>query len=232
MQQGWTFKIAILAVVILVTAALWWVLRQMGMPDSLSASAIADWLSEEGAMGPLLLALMMVLGVVVGPIPTLPISAASGLAFGVALGTLVSITGAMVGAMVAFMVARLLGREALRQRLGRHPLFAENGSQRLLFLTVLVTRLVPIFSFALVSYAAGVTAITPWRFALASLVGMLPMTVVFATLGNTFEVNPVLTILGAVAILTVMTLLPYFLSRRPHSTLARWLGLSSNSSSQ
>jgi uncharacterized membrane protein YdjX (TVP38/TMEM64 family) len=232
MQQGWRFKLGIVTVVLLVTAALWWVLLDMGMPTSFSASAISDWLGGKGAMGPLLLALMMVLGVVVGPIPTLPISAASGLAFGVALGTLVSITGAMVGAMVAFMVARLLGRDALRQRLDRHPLFAADGSQRLLFLTVLVTRLVPIFSFALVSYAAGVTAISPWRFALASLVGMLPMTVVFASLGTTFELNPLLTTLAAVAILAVMTLLPYYLSRRPRSTLARWLGLSSKTSSR
>nr|WP_246378653.1 VTT domain-containing protein [Halomonas fontilapidosi] len=165
------------------------------------------------------------LAVVVGPIPTLPVTAAAGLAFGLVPGVLLSIIGAMTGAMIAFTLARLLGRDALRARLPSNPLFGIQGSQRLLFLTVLVTRLVPIFSFALVSYAAGVTAITAGRFALGTVVGMLPMTLVFVSLGRAFELHPLLSITAAVAILTAMTLLPWYLSRRRHSRLARWLHL-------
>jgi len=82
-----------------------------------------------------------------------------------------------------------------------------------------------VFSFALISYAAGVTAIQAWRFAIATLVGMLPMTVVFAGLGNTFKLNPVLTVLAGVAILIVMVWLPWSISRHPGSRLARWLKL-------
>jgi uncharacterized membrane protein YdjX (TVP38/TMEM64 family) len=226
-QEGWLFKVSIVAAVAVIMAALWLVLRQLGMPDTLSSRAISDWLNSSGALGPLFLALMMMLAVVVGPIPTLPISAASGLAFGILAGTLIAMAGAMVGAMMAFFVARLLGRELLRKRLSHLPLFSAGSSQRLLFWTVFLTRVVPIFSFALVSYAAGVTAISAWRFALASLVGMLPMTLVFAGLGDTFEQRPVLSTLGAVVVLAVMTLLPPYLSRRRDSSLSRWLHLSS-----
>nr|WP_255775097.1 VTT domain-containing protein [Halomonas alkalisoli] len=167
----------------------------------------------------------MILAVVVGPIPTLPITAAAGLAFGLLPGSLLSVSGAMTGAMIAFTLARLLGRDALRARLPTNPMFGTQGSQRLLFLTVLVTRLVPIFSFALVSYAAGVTAITPGRFALGTVIGMLPMTLVFASLGQAFSLHPLLSITAAVIMLSVMTLLPWHLSRRRHSRLARWLHL-------
>jgi uncharacterized membrane protein YdjX (TVP38/TMEM64 family) len=102
---------------------------------------------------------------------------------------------------------------------------ARDGSQRFLTIAILLTRLIPLFSFALISYAAGVTAIRTWRFAVATAIGMLPMTLVFAGLGNTFKLNPVLTVVAALAILAVMVWLPWSLSRHPDSRLARWLQL-------
>lgn len=212
-----------LATIVLAVTGIWLVLRALGMPNGLSAGAVSAWLNSQGALGPLLLALLMIVAVVVGPIPTLPVSAAAGLAFGIVGGTLVATTGALAGALIAFHVARLLGREALREKLHNHPVFAEHGSQRVLFWVVFVTRLVPLFSFALVSYAAGVTAITTWRFAVASYLGMLPMTVVFAGLGQTLELHPLLTVTAAVILLGFMVLLPYYLGRRPNAIIARWL---------
>ena len=50
--------------------------------------------------------------------------------------------------------------------------------------TVLVTRLLPFLSFDLVSYAAGLTPITVWRFALATLAGIVPASFVLAHFGN------------------------------------------------
>ncbi|MBW0148227.1 TVP38/TMEM64 family protein [Marinobacter arenosus] len=225
-RSHWVFRLSFLAIVALVMAATWLVLRQLGMPASLSPAAISDWLNQQGMSGPLLLMLMMILGVVVGPIPTLPISAASGLAFGMFEGTAIAVAGALMGAMIAFYLARVLGREVVQRKLEDNPVFSVNGSQRFLFIAVLLTRLIPLFSFALISYAAGVTAIRAWRFALASVVGMLPMTFVFAGLGHSFELNPLLTVVAAVVILVIMSTLPWYLSRRPHSRIARWLHLS------
>ncbi|MCL7942628.1 VTT domain-containing protein [Marinobacter sp. ATCH36] len=213
------------AAVALLMAVLWLVLRQLGMPASLSPDALSAWMNGQGAWGPMFLFLMMVLAVVVGPIPTLPVSAASGLAFGIFAGTALAAMGALAGAMIAFFIARILGREALKQKLSTNPVFASDGSQRLLFWMVFLTRLIPLFSFALISYAAGVTAIHGWRFAVASLLGMLPMTFVFAGLGNTFELNPALTVSAAVVVLVMMSILPWYLSRKPHSRLARWMNL-------
>lgn len=224
-QSVWGFRVVLIATVMAIMAGIWWLLQGLGLPMSLSPTGIAAWLNSQGSLGPMLLLLLMVLAVVVGPIPTLPVTAAAGLAFGLAQGVLLSIAGAMVGALIAFYLARLLGREALRAKLPTNPLFGHQGSQRLLFLTVMVTRLVPIFSFALVSYAAGVTAISVGRYTAGTLIGMLPMSLVFASLGQTFELHPLLSILAAVVILTIMTLLPWYLSRRRHSRIARWLHL-------
>ena len=188
-------------------------------------AALAEWLKSQGAAGPLLLMLLMTMAVVIGPIPTLPVSATAGLAFGVLEGTAIAATGALLGAMAAFWVARCLGREVICKRFPDNPVLARDGSQRFLTIAILLTRLIPVFSFALISYAAGVTAIRAWRFAIATFVGMLPMTVVFAGLGNTFTLNPVLTVAAGAIILAVMVWLPWSISRNPGSQLARWLQL-------
>lgn len=214
-----------LVVVALLMTVIWLVLRQLGMPASLAPAALSGWLSQQGMLGLLMLMLMMILAVVVGPIPTLPISAAAGLVYGMFTGTAIAVTGALAGAIIAFYLARILGREAVRRKLGDNPVFSARGSQRFLFVAVILTRLIPLFSFALISYAAGVTAISLWRYALATTIGMLPMTFVFAGLGHSFELNPMLTVVAAAVILVVMSTLPLYLGRRPHSRLARWLHL-------
>lgn len=224
-RSQWLFRLSFLAIVALLMAAIWLMLRQLGMPVSLAPAALSDWLMNQGMLGPVFLMLMMILAVVVGPIPTLPISAAAGLVYGMFTGTAIAVTGALAGSLIAFYLARILGREAVQRKLDHNPVFSARGSQRFLFVAVLLTRLIPLFSFALISYAAGVTAIQLWRYALATALGMLPMTFVFAGLGHSFELNPVLTVIAAATILLVMSTLPWYLGRRPHSRLARWLHL-------
>jgi len=221
----WAFRFFFLIFVGLLMAAIWLVLRQLGMPASLAPDALSQWLSQQDGLGMVLLMLLMVLAVVIGPIPTLPISATAGLVYGVAMGTAVAVAGALAGAIIAFYLARILGRELVRRKLDQNPVFSARGSQRFLFVAVFLTRLIPLFSFALISYAAGVTAISLWRYALATTLGMLPMTFVFAGLGHTFEFNPILTVIAAAVILVIMSTLPLYLSRRPQSRLARWLQL-------
>lgn len=219
------FRFSLLAIVALLMAAIWFLLRNLGMPASFTPSVLSDWFSSQGALGPVLLLLLMILAVVVGPIPTLPISAASGLVYGMFQGTVIAVVGALAGSLVAFYLARVLGRDAVQQKLENNPVFSARGSQRFLFIAVFLTRLIPLFSFALISYAAGVTAIHLWRYSLATLLGMLPMTFVFAGLGHTFELNPTLTVVAAATVLLVMSTLPLYLRRRPYSRLSRWLQL-------
>ncbi|PCM44209.1 TVP38/TMEM64 family protein [Marinobacter sp. ANT_B65] len=224
-RSQWAFRFTFLIIIAFVMGGIWLLLRQLGMPVSLAPEALSEWFNGQGVFGPLLLMLLMVLAVVVGPIPTLPISAASGLAYGMFTGTAVAVSGALAGSIIAFYLARILGREAVRRKLGNNPVFSASGSQRFLFIAVALTRLIPLFSFALISYAAGVTAISFWRYAIATTLGMLPMTFVFAGLGHSFELSPALTVVAAVAILLIMSILPLYLSRNPGSRLSRFLQL-------
>lgn len=213
-RQNLIIRLLAIAGLAVLLAGIWGVLQALGAPASLTPSDLASWLQGEGPWGPLLLLLLMVLAVVVGPIPTLPVSAASGLAFGMLQGTFIAVVGAGVGALVAFWSSRILARDYFRRKLSGHPVFAADAPQRTLFWGILLTRLVPLFSFALISYAAGLTSVTTWRFLVASVIGMLPMTFVFAGLGHTLEVHPVWTVLAGALVLLVMTLMPWWWHRR------------------
>ena len=207
---SWQQKIVLVLLVCSLLAAVWWLLAYLGMPEKLSPQALADWVDQGGALGPLLMVLLMVLAVVVGPLPTLPVSAASGLVFGLWAGTAIAVLGATIGAGVAFGISRLLGRDLTRQKLPDNMLFAPEAPQAVLFWGILVTRLVPVFSFALVSYAAGLTAVTLGRFLLASIIGMLPMTLVFVGLGQGFQIHPIASLVAGALLLTVMMVVPYY----------------------
>jgi len=221
--QRQTLLIRLLAIagLTVLMAGIWVVLQALGAPASLSPSGLSSWLQGEGHWGPLLLVLLMVLAVVVGPIPTLPVSAASGLAFGMLQGTLIAVTGAALGAMVAFWSSRILARDYFRRKLSNHPVFASDAPQNSLFWGILFTRLVPLFSFALISYAAGLTSVTALRFLLASVIGMMPMTFVFAGLGQTLEIHPVWTVVAAAVVLLVMALTPLWWRRHGRSGTSR-----------
>jgi len=52
----------------------------------------------------------MIVAVIIGPIPKVPISVASGLVFGPFLGFLYSMFGALIGAAASFWIAREAGR--------------------------------------------------------------------------------------------------------------------------
>ncbi|MBU0498442.1 MAG: VTT domain-containing protein [Gammaproteobacteria bacterium] len=126
----------------------------------------------------------MALAVVLNPIPSAPIALVSGALFGHVWGTLYVVIGAETGALIAFGIARLLGHDLLRRLFGERVALGWLGSQNTLTWLVFVSRLLPFVSFDLVSYGAGLTHLRAWRFALATLVGLIPVSFLLAHFGG------------------------------------------------
>ncbi len=174
----------------------------------LRPEGIRDWLDGLGPWAPLVFIILMMTAIVVSPVPSVPLDIAAGLAFGFVWGTIYVLIGAELGAIIAFSIARKLGRPRLARRL------PEAAMTRIDALTVrsgvralLLMRLLPVFNFDWVSYAAGLTSISVRAFALATLVGMIPPVVAIVAVGATLPGNPRLagTIL---AILVLAVLIP------------------------
>lgn len=173
--------LAILAII----GGAYWGLQEMGLLDELAdPSRLMERIRGLETAGPILVIALMTVAVVVTPIPSAPIALAAGALYGHTWGTLYVAAGAETGALVAFAVARLLGYAFLRRWLGDRLSVSLLGSQWAMTGIVFASRLLPFLSFDLVSYAAGLTPLKAWRFAVATLAGIIPASFVLAHFGG------------------------------------------------
>ncbi len=107
------------------------------------------------------------------------------MAFGAFWGGMLSLVSATAAAALSFGLARALGRTAVQGLVGKAGLesadrwFARHGVY-----AVLVARLVPLVSFDVISYAAGLTKMGFWGFLGATVLGMAPATFLYSYLGE------------------------------------------------
>jgi len=107
----------------------------------------------------------------------------SGLLFGTALGAALTVCAATLGAVLIFLAARSALGPFLARRAGRLLDRVQPGLQRNGFLYVLALRLIPIVPFWLINLAAALSGVRLWHFAVATFIGIIPATTVFASIG-------------------------------------------------
>jgi uncharacterized membrane protein YdjX (TVP38/TMEM64 family) len=150
----------------------------------LEPQAIEALVTRAGVWGPILIVGLMALAVVASPLPSAPIAMAAGAAYGLVGGTVQVVIGAELGALIAFGLARVLGHDAIRRLLGDRVDAGLMGSQTALTVAVFASRLMPFLSFDMVSYAAGLSRLHLWRFALATLAGVIPVSFLLVHMGQ------------------------------------------------
>ena len=198
------------------------IITMVGAYFMLINSAFADLFSdfdllamrirELGVLGPMLVIGLMVLAIVFNPLPSAPIALAAGAVYGHVAGTIYIVTGAEIGAIIAFAIARFAGHELARKFLGDNLSLGRLGSQNAMTTIVFVSRLIPFMSFDLVSYAAGLTAIKLWRFALATLLGLMPVSFILAHMGGEIVGSSNGDVILIILILGLFTLIPLLIN--------------------
>ncbi|WP_306043801.1 TVP38/TMEM64 family protein [Mameliella sp. MMSF_3455] len=171
-----------IAAALLGALALYWLLG--GQMPTIERAQIETWVDAAGPWGPVAVVGLMTAAVVASPIPSAPIALAAGAAYGHYAGAAYVAIGSEIGAVIAFALARTLGRGTVERLLGRNADRGLFGSQNALTLTVFVSRLLPFVSFDAMSYAAGLSRLHAWRFALATMAGILPASFVLAHVGS------------------------------------------------
>lgn len=204
----------ILLVILLVTAYV--VLSKTGaLAVLMDERKLQALVRDLGWYGPAVLIGLMATAIVMSPIPSAPIALAAGMAYGHAWGTLFVVIGAETGSLIAFAIGRMVGYEVLHRWLGeRLQTIKFFGSQNMMTATVFISRLLPFISFDVVSYAAGLTPLLFWRFALATLAGIIPISFLLAHFGSEIALGDSETIMPTVLLLGGITLLPF---------LGKWL---------
>jgi uncharacterized membrane protein YdjX (TVP38/TMEM64 family) len=110
----------------------------------------------------------------------------TGFLFGVPLGVLTASIGANFGACTAFVVSRTIARDWIAQKTADNPKFAalDAAVGKEGFRIVLLLRLSLVFPFNVLNYALGLTKVSFRDYALATLIGMLPETLMLVYLGS------------------------------------------------
>ncbi len=207
-------RLGLFLFLILLMLVLYSQLQRLGILDRMIDSAeLVDWISGMGNAGPLMILGLMALAIVINPLPSAPIALASGAAYGHTWGTVYVVLGATVGAAIAFTISRQVGYEILCRLLRREPRLGWFGSQNTLFGLVLLSRLIPFISFDLVSYGAGLTPIGFWRFVLATLIGLVPMSFLLTHFGGELSTTDWNTGALVVLVLGLFVLLPFFFTK-------------------
>ena len=142
------------------------------------------WIDAAGVLGPVLVVVLMTVAIVASPLPSAPVALAAGAAYGHTFGTILVVLGAELGAIVAFLLARGLGQPFVERHLGQKLSTGFLGSQNTLMFLVFGSRLLPFLSFDMISYAAGLSKLHFWRFAVATLAGIIPASFLLAHLGS------------------------------------------------
>ena len=184
MSQASRVALATIWLVLLAAAGAYlvWTPHPFGL--DLSQASIAAWIRSLGAAGCLGVIVLMVIHSFL-PFPAEIVVLVAGLLYGTAWGALYSWLGAMAGAALCFWLARWLGRDlvlkmltpAQRQRLDGWT--AAHSPE-----TLLAARLIPVVSFNLVNYGAGLTTVSWGTFLWTTAIGILPMTVAMAFWGE------------------------------------------------
>lgn len=173
--------VKIAAIVALVGACGWllWAHSEWFRDPQLIKREVVVW----GIWGPII----YMLAYAIGPsllVPGAVMTIAAGLAFGTGWGSVYSLIGADVGAIVAFGAGRWLGQSFVERIVGERfdevlKKIARHGFQIILYL-----RMVPVIPYNALNLLAGASPITFRDYFWASMIGMVPGTILFAFLGD------------------------------------------------
>lgn len=109
---------------------------------------------------------------------------AGGFLFGLFPGTLYAVIGATLGAIGLFIAARTAFGDVLRAKAGPAIRRMEDGFRANALSYLLFLRLVPLFPFFLVNLVPAFLGVSLRTYAIATFLGVIPGTTVFASVGN------------------------------------------------
>lgn len=146
-------------------------------------AAVAAFVADHRALALLALVTIYVAVVALSVPCGLALTMAAGFLFGPVVGGLAAAFSATVGATIVFLAAKTSLGEGLRAKAGPRLERMACGVCRDAFHYVLFLRLVPVAPFWLVNLAPALIGVPTRAYVLATAVGILPATFVFAALG-------------------------------------------------
>ena len=149
---------------------------------------IKKWVSDFGWLGPLVLVLAMVAQMFLIIIPSVALMVVSVLAYGPFWGSLIILVSVFTASSVGYAVGSYFGNILIQKIIGTKT---ENKIEAFIndygFWAVVVTRINPFLSNDAISFVAGILKMGYWRFIGATMLGISPLTLFIAFIGQNTE---------------------------------------------
>ncbi len=144
-----------------------------------------------GVLGYLLyLGVMMVQALIV-PIPSEIILLTAGIIWPFWIACFLAIVGSMISAMLAYYVGKKGGRPFAEKMVGENALgIADKFIKKYDIWAIIIARFLPFVAFDPISYASGVVNMDAKKYALGTLIGVIPRAIFYVWLGSTLGINP------------------------------------------
>lgn len=185
----------------------------------LTPEGLRQAVTNTGTLGILVYIAVIALAVVMSPIPGAPLTIAAGALWGAIPAGIYSVIGGFSGSLIAYFIGRSLGRSAVKALTGKIIYFSKEKGEWLLGGLIFVTRLLPVLSFDLISYGAGLAGLSLPIYASSTLFGMIPSTLLLTYLGEAFTLGARAGIALSVLFVVLLVLLPWGIRRY------NWFGL-------
>ena len=154
-----------------------------GIPIHGNIQRLKTFILSFGLWAPLISAFLMIAQSVVLFLPAFPIFVVNALVFGPEWGALLSWGSAVTGSILCFAIAKILGRPFVQRMVNRvHLATANQALKKYEKFIILVFGFVPIVSFDVISYAAGLTLLTYWDFIPLVCIAQIPSALFYTLL--------------------------------------------------
>jgi len=144
---------------------------------------LKSFILSYGIWAPLVSATLMVGQSVILFLPAFPIFVVNALAFGLVWGLLLSWSSAVLGSITCFAISKTLGRPVVHRLVNRvHLETADRALRKYEKYVILFFGFVPVVSFDVISYAAGLTLLTYWEFIPLVCIAQIPSALFYSLL--------------------------------------------------
>jgi uncharacterized membrane protein YdjX (TVP38/TMEM64 family) len=139
---------------------------------------------------------------------------AGGMCFGMVGGFIYTMIGASFGGALSFFLARTLGHKVFNKFIKKDISKLEAAIKNKGFALVFALRLIPLFPFDVISYAAGFSGVKFKDFALATILGTIPGIFVFINIGDKSAQTTSSSFYVSIALLIGLLVISYALKKR------------------
>ncbi|HEY9623072.1 MAG TPA: TVP38/TMEM64 family protein [Crinalium sp.] len=212
-QALWNRQNGVAIAILLLSLAVYAWLTTHSEMNLLTPDGLIHGIRASGRLGVLVYISAIALSVVISPIPSAPLAMAAGAVWGTLAAGVYSVIGGFLGGLVAYFIGRTLGRSAVRALTGKTIYFSRERGEIYLGWLIFITRLLPVLSFDLISYGAGLTGLSLPIYAIATLFGMIPSTFLLTYMGSTLTVGLPLGIALTILFLILLIGLPWGIHR-------------------